>query len=254
MTTSPENLLHVRYLFQRKTGLPAISLGIQHYRPQGGGYHEGNDLLAQGGRKDSDYSKRESSRDRPGSNEASAIDIGDFRVKLGNGRVVTEIDLHRFVERNWNAPDAQWMREYIYSLDKKKVLRLDRHNKRKSGDNSHRTHSHVSKYREVKDNSPLRFFTRFWNEMEGVTPSPTTEKDDDMKGILANLSGKATMWYGTTRNGDTRALSHQESVDALAATGAVVRTFKSAEALVESLGALSDCSVEKSVESVKSAG
>lgn len=196
MTTSPDNMLQIRYLFQRKTGLPAVSLGIQHYSPQGGGYHEGNDLLAKAGRKDTDYSKRESARDRPGTDEASAIDIGDFKVTLPNGRVVTEIDLHRFVERNFGADDALWMREYIYSPDKKKVLRLDRMGRRKSGDNSHRTHCHVSKFRDVRDNSPVRFFERFWNEMEGkqidVTPS-------EIRQIVAEVTG--ALGVGITSDG-----------------------------------------------------
>jgi hypothetical protein len=167
MTTSPENLLKVRRLFQEKTGLPAISLGIQHYNPEGGGYHEGDDLLSAGGRLTTDYSKRESPRDRVRSNEASAIDIGDFRVKLRDGIIITELDLHRWIERNWESKDALWMREYIYSRDKWKVLRLDRLRKRVSGNNSHRTHSHCSKFRDVKDDSPYRFFKRFWDEMEG---------------------------------------------------------------------------------------
>lgn len=196
MTYQPQSLLAVRRLFQEKTRLPAVSLGIQHYRPEGGGYHEGNDLLAQGGRLNTDYSKRESSRDRPGSNAASAIDIGWFDVRTANGRQVTLIDLNRWVERNWNAPDAQWMREYIYSLDRKTVKRLDRMKRRTSGDKSHTTHAHASKFRDVHDdsNQPYSFFKRFWDEMEG-----SGEEIDVTKAELYDILGG--LMVGVTREG-----------------------------------------------------
>jgi hypothetical protein len=175
MTNSPANMLAVRAEFRARTGLPAVALGIQHYSPQGGGYHEGNDLLAAAGRLNSDYSKRETEADRPGSDDASGIDIGWFDVTLPNGRRVTLRDLSRWTLANWNAADAQWIREMIYSLDGKIVKRADRLGKRSSGDGTHTSHNHYSKFRDDESDAPVRFFRRFWTEMAGGVALPSQQ-------------------------------------------------------------------------------
>lgn len=175
MTFSPGSFLAVRALFQRRTELSANALGIQHFSAQGGGYHEGNDLLRAGGREDTDYSKRESTRDRPGSNAACAIDIGRFRVQSATGWV----DNHRMTrwflgELAQGAPDTRWIREIIYSLDDVNVKRYDALNIREKGDSSHRTHEHFSSFRDDVD-SPhiLGVFERFWSAMDGKAPVQT---------------------------------------------------------------------------------
>ena len=172
MTYLPNTWLEIRRIMQRETGLPAKSLGIQHYQPDGGGYHEGNDLLAKGGRLDSDYSKRESTRDRPGSDGASAIDIGwfDVIVKREDGsRVRVTLDtLTLFLLHNFDAPDALWIREIIYSLDRKTVRRKDRLGIRTSGDVSHLTHDHVSGFRDDENTPKAPLFERFWREVKGI--------------------------------------------------------------------------------------
>lgn len=190
MTYSPATYLEIRALFRERTSLPAESLGIQHYSPQGGGYHEGNDLLAAAGRLDSDYSKRESDRDRPGTNGASAIDIGWFDVVLPNGRRVTLIDLNRWLvaQLNAGAPDTLWIREVIYTLDRQTVKRWDRLGIRSSGDDSHTGHTHVSGHRD-EENTPKRpLFERFWREMAGTTAEAMARKADiDM--IMVSRAG-----------------------------------------------------------------
>lgn len=175
MTFSPPTLLAVRALMRQKTGLPAVALGIQHFTPQGGGYHEGNDLLRQAGREHTDYSKRESDRDRPGSDAACGLDVGRFSVQSKTGLV----DNHRMTR--WmlaqlaaDTVDSRWIREIIYSLDDKTVKRWDRLKIRSTGDSSHRTHEHYSSFRDdIGSPHILGLFTRFWVEMDAVAPPPT---------------------------------------------------------------------------------
>lgn len=181
MSIQPDSLLEVRRIFQERTGLPAASLGILHYVDKdgryrgGGGYHAGNDLLKMIGRENSDYSKRQSALDRPGSNYGSAIDIGRFRVTLPNGRVVTNHDMVRWIlgEIAASAPDTFWIREIIYSLDDRNVQRYDRLKMSSTGDISHRTHEHFSVFREMIHSPYIAgLFRRFWQAMEGRTTPP----------------------------------------------------------------------------------
>ena len=59
-------------------GIPGTSIGIVGDRSHrsSGGYHVGNDVLAMIGKLNTDYSKRQTDKDRPGSNAAMALDIG----------------------------------------------------------------------------------------------------------------------------------------------------------------------------------
>lgn len=183
MSIQPDTLLEVRRIFQQRTGLPAASLGIIHYVDGdgkyrgGGGYHAGNDLLKLIGRESSDYSKRQTALDRPGSNYGSAIDIGRFKVTLPNGRVVTNHDMTRWMlaEIAAGASDTLWIREIIYSLDDRTVQRYDRLGMSSTGDSSHRTHEHFSVFRSMIDSPHIPgLFRRFWAAMEGraTTPAP----------------------------------------------------------------------------------
>lgn len=184
MTYSPDTWIDVRKVFQRETGLPAVSLGIQHYLNRdgtytgGGGYHAGNDLLAKIGKQTTDYSKRESTRDQPGTNGASAIDLGWFDVNLrrndGSFIRVTLRTLNAWLLQQVDKPDALWIREIIYSLDGKTVKRYDRLKKRTSGDLSHLTHSHVSGFRDDEGVPKAPLFERFWREMRGVPMTQPT--------------------------------------------------------------------------------
>lgn len=189
MTNSPQNLLAVRAIYQRYTGLPAVSLGIQHFTPQGGGYHEGNDLLAQAGRLNSDYSKRETHLDQPGTNDASAIDIGYFDVTLPSGRRVTLRDRSAWMLNHWD--ECWWVRELIYSPDGKVVKRKDRLGIRTTGDDSHLSHDHESYFRDytLRPEIPA-FHQRFWDEMSGET------RGNDMAFVIElQQAGGSTWWW-----------------------------------------------------------
>lgn len=142
MTTAPADLKACQLYLHARTGQPWDALGIIHGSPQGGGYHEGNDLLSHAGRLDSDYSKRESPRDRPGTDSASALDIGgDF----GGFRLVTR-GLVAACERG--DPRTRDIREVIYTPDGATVKRWDRLRVRSGGDDSHLGHTHISFFRD----------------------------------------------------------------------------------------------------------
>lgn len=154
MTYPPADLLGVQRYVRQVTGLPWASLGITHQTPQGGGYHEGHDLLHEalvapedpGG----DYSYTESDRDRRGlTDAASAFDLGDFDV-VYKGRRVTHLDVIGRVLVGVAAGDPRLadLREMIYSTDNVNVKRWDRLKRRSSGDSSHLSHTHFSWFRD----------------------------------------------------------------------------------------------------------
>lgn len=151
MTYAPADLLAVRRYLLQATGLSGDAVGIvgDPAHAATGGYHEGNDDLARVGRLLSDYSKRESARDRPGSNAASALDIGSWTGRRGK-RQITWLDFNAA----WldacrrNDPRCRDQRELIYTLDGKIVKRWDRLGLRTAGDSSHLYHTHGSLFRD----------------------------------------------------------------------------------------------------------
>jgi hypothetical protein len=152
MTYAPADLLAVRQYLMGQTGLPANALGIpgDPDHAETGGYHEGNDDLARVGRLTSDYSKRESPRDRPGSNAASALDIGDFRHVRPDGTVVTlrSLSLALVHACAVGVPGTADVREVIYTPDGSTVRRFDQLGIRSTGDSSHLYHTHISFFRD----------------------------------------------------------------------------------------------------------
>jgi hypothetical protein len=147
MTYAPADLLAVRQYLLTSTGLSGDAVGIvgDPAHAATGGYHEGNDDLARVGRLNTDYSKRESARDRAGSNAASAIDIGDFRRGAVSLRSVT---LGFVAACQRGDPRTGDVREVIYTPDGSTVRRFDRLGIRSTGDSSHLTHTHISFFRD----------------------------------------------------------------------------------------------------------
>lgn len=147
MTYAPDDLLAIRRYVLTKTGLPGDAVGIagdpDHVST--GGYHEGNDDLSRVGRLNSDYSKRESSRDRPGTNGASALDIGDFSRGGITLRSMTLAFVSACQRGDRRTADV---REVIYTPDGKTVHRFDRLGIRSTGDSSHLWHTHISFFRD----------------------------------------------------------------------------------------------------------
>lgn len=170
MTYAPADLLAVRQYVMGHTGLDASSVGIagDPAHASSGGYHEGNDDLANAGRLDSDYSKRESPRDRPGSNAASAEDIGDFNR---DGKTLRQLSLFVVAKCQAGDPRCNDIREIIYTPDGSAVRRFDRLGIRSTGDSSHLYHTHLSFFRDSEgrragDGNFLGLLREFF---EGVT-------------------------------------------------------------------------------------
>jgi hypothetical protein len=177
MTYVPRDLAAMRVYMQRQTGLAGNALGIapddEHLDT--GGYHVGNDDLARAARLTSDYSKRESGRDRPGSNAASADDTGTDWPKGGAAR---SRRFDAFLVERCRAKDLRTrdIREIIYSPDGRVVHRYDALGIRSTGDSSHRWHTHKSYFRDSEDrrDNPRSVFGLYLEFFEGVTTDPTT--------------------------------------------------------------------------------
>lgn len=147
MTYAPTDLMAVRKYLLTSTGLSGDAVGIvgDPDHAATGGYHEGNDDLARVGRLSTDYSKRESARDRPGTNAASAIDIGEFV----HGAVSLRSLTLGFVDACQRGdPRTADVREVIFTPDGSTVRRFDRLGIRTTGDSSHLFHTHISFFRD----------------------------------------------------------------------------------------------------------
>jgi hypothetical protein len=147
VTNAPDDLLAIRHYIMSRTGLDAASVGIagDPAHASTGGYHEGNDDLFRVGRLNSDYSKRESARDRPGTNSASALDIGDFSR---NGKTLRQLSNFLVARCSAGDPRTRDVREVIYTPDGSTVRRWDRLGVRTTGDSSHLYHTHLSFFRD----------------------------------------------------------------------------------------------------------
>lgn len=147
MTYAPDDLLAVRRYVLTQTALPGDAVGIvgDPAHASTGGYHEGNDDLARAGRLTSDYSKRQSSRDRPGSNAASALDNGDFDHGGKTLRQLSQFLVARCVAGD---PRCRDIREIIYTPDGQSVRRWDALGMSTTGDSSHLYHTHTSFFRD----------------------------------------------------------------------------------------------------------
>lgn len=144
-TYAPDDLLAVREYFNSETNLPANELGIAGDPAHAvtGGYHEGRDDLAGAGRLTSDYSVRESTRDRNGlTNAASAFDFANSFPRF------REITLGIVAACERKDPRTKDIREIIYSPDGVNVKRWDALAVRFSGDSSHTFHTHTSFFRD----------------------------------------------------------------------------------------------------------
>ncbi len=153
MTYAPADLLAVRQFLLASTGLSGDAVGIvgDPAHMAGGGAHLGNDDLASIGKLNSDYTKRESPRDRPGTNAASAIDVGAWAGRRGPAQVTFLEFNARLVAACRNGdPRAADVREVIYTPDGRVVQRWDRLGKRSTGDSSHLYHTHVTRFRDAE--------------------------------------------------------------------------------------------------------
>jgi hypothetical protein len=162
MTYAPPTLIALRDFLWLKTGLSAVALGIVGDAAHAGraSYHNGKDRMLS--RLATDYTAQ-TARDKAGlSNAASAIDIGNFpRLREMSGWLVNRC-------RSGSNETAD-IREVIYSPDGLVVLRWDRERgvgsapRPGEADNSHRTHTHVSWYRDAEARDHSAVFRHFFD-------------------------------------------------------------------------------------------
>ncbi len=210
MTYAPSDLMAVRtWLLARfdinkgltkSTDLDPAEVGIvgDSAHKATGGYHCGNNWLGDVGRLNSDYSKRESSRDRPGTNAASALDIGDFDVTV-NGRRHTLKALSVAIADACRRGDPRTrdVREIIYSADGRTVKRWDRLGIRSTGGSDHTWHSHLSFHRDSegrrdRDDNFLGLLKAIVDGTPATTSTPTP--GDEMPLLFfAKLAGDPTV-------------------------------------------------------------
>jgi hypothetical protein len=151
MTYAPEDLVTIAQYLVDATPLTWADLGIVAGPADaaGGGYHCGNDGLSAIGKLSSDYSKRESSRDRPGTNAASALDIGAWTGVAGRRRVTwVQFNAELVDACRRGDPRTRDVREVIYTPDRSTVRRWDALGIRTTGDSSHLYHTHLSFFRD----------------------------------------------------------------------------------------------------------
>ena len=164
MTYAPANLRTLQAFLAAETGLPLVSLGIVGDAKHVTGYHCGKDrIYSPAGKGDADYSVK-LARDRAGlTDAASAIDIGNFpRLRAMSVWLVEQCKANR--------PDTRDIREVIYSPDGLVVRRWDNVAKRDylggtgtgQGDDSHRTHTHISFFRDSEAADRAAVFRRYF--------------------------------------------------------------------------------------------
>lgn len=126
-------------------------------------------------------------------------------------------------------------------------------NRAASADSSHLTHLHLTLDRALVDSpAAMRQVRDAILGRFNSTPTPTTEVN--MRGILGNVKGKATIWYGTGEHGSLRAIRTAEAVASLQEAGAVRHTFSTPAALVDACGARPGATVAASEGEVGAAG
>ncbi len=162
MTRAPASIKKAQAYLHDKTGLQWASLGIVGDSDHRGGYHCGRDRVDH-----DDYSVDESPRDARGLSDcASALDIGNWS------------DLRKFskwlvAECEKGADDTKDIREVIYSPDGRTVKRWDRLRKRSGGDSSHKSHTHISWFRDSEDRDKTGLFRRFFEDTPSTPSKPS---------------------------------------------------------------------------------
>lgn len=198
MTIPPDDLKVVQTYVHNVTGQDWNSLGIIHTQPQGGGYHEGQDLLALGDRAPgpqytfTDYSYGDA---RAVSSNGVGRDLANSTTLAGVPNAASAFDFgggfSRFLEFNrWmrdrmlaNDFRTRDIREMIYTPDGVNVYRVDRTGRQSNwGDSTHLSHTHFSFFRDShgrrdKDDNFLGAVKEFF---QGIQSAPPATEDDDM--------------------------------------------------------------------------
>lgn len=202
MTYSPKTLTDLgRYW----TGQGGVNLGVVGDVNHLTGYHLGRDrIYSSTGQGDDDYSVRHP-RDKAGlSGAASAIDLGKLE---GSYHKLYAFSRWLVSQGQSGAPGTGDIREIIYSPDGQQVQRwsgIDNkiHTGPGNGDSSHRTHTHISYFRDSEQRDKVTTFAAYWNGeddmgLEGGPVSPGegigTVRIKAGRGLVNLRTGKATV-------------------------------------------------------------
>lgn len=181
-----------RLLILRHLPVDPLSVGLvgdARHSEGGDSYHLGKDQIRTSGHR---YSVDESGRDKRGlDNYASALDLGQFKVKTGKGT----FDLYDY--NAWliglcktGDPDTVDLREVIYSPDGKVVRRWDREGRRGSGDDSHLSHTHHSEYRDADGRRMVRIATRWLQHIGLLAGGDDDVSQEDVFKALESPRGR----------------------------------------------------------------
>ena len=211
MTFAPPTLNALRdYIVLNGATFLGIA-GDTAHQTKGVSYHLGADQLT------ADAYSRKLARDRAGlTNAASAIDIGKVGGSLAG---LQKLSVWLAKECANRAIDTLDIREVIFSPDGSKVMRWDEPTQQVyqggtgtgQGDDSHRTHTHVSFYRDAEFRDHTALFRRYFEEDEVTITKTVRER-----------------WHptvtGTTSNGVLRAAPDRGApiVDRIPATSQIV--------------------------------
>lgn len=182
MTYADPALVDARtYLISR--GIPGNAIGIvgdQSHRSTGG-YHVGNDVLARIGKLNSDYSKRQTDKDRPGSNAAMALDIGGL-----SGQQLSDLTNWLIAQCKAGTHDTRNIREVIgRKTPAGGIQRYDALGLQTGLPAGHDTHTHISYYRDSEGGDKTSLFRRYYEPAPPAASSTPQEEDDDMRLIRA---------------------------------------------------------------------
>lgn len=192
------------YLIGR--GINGKSIGIVGDRSHrsSGGYHVGNDVLAMIGKLHTDYSKRQTEKDRPGSNAAMALDIGGLSAQQ-----LYELTAWIIAQCRAGTPDTRNIREVIGRRSPGGgVTRYDALGiLADTGSKDHETHTHISYYRDSEGEDKTSLFRRYYEPKP--TPPPVTAagkrtaEEDDMLicYLYAKVNNKDTWALGVVSGG-----------------------------------------------------
>jgi len=171
MSYAPKSISNAMAVWTSNGG---VNLGVVGNTGHTVGYHLGKDRIYDGsgpGIGDSDYSIK-LARDKAGlTNAAAAADLGRLNGSLGQLQSFSKWLVGRCKA---NAPGTSDIREVIYSPDGTAVKRWDNNAKvlytggdgTGQGDNSHRTHTHISFFRDSEARDKTIIFSPYF------TPAP----------------------------------------------------------------------------------
>lgn len=194
MTHAPADLLAVRQYLLSSTGLSGDAVGIvgDPEHAASGGYHEGRSDLTRVGRATTDYSVRESARDKAGlTDAASALDIGAFTRSAVSLRTLT-LGLVAACQRG--DPRCADVREVIYTPDGSTVRRWDRLGIRSTGDSSHLYHTHISFFRDSEGRRAQA--GNVLGLLRELVDGKPTEQGDHMNVLVYEGSTSGPLWCG----------------------------------------------------------